>query len=250
MDRIDRMFRSLLTLSSGACVLLFFVLFPITPIWGDDTGGKVTDKGQVRTGGDMEKEGGMTDTDRLSEKEGEYLLSMARKTIEQSLFNKSDIELSDADLSPKFSEKRGTFVTLTIDEALRGCIGHIIPQETLLEGVRENAVNAAFKDPRFVPLSKEEFEKIKIEVSILTEPKLLQYSDSEDLLQKLRPGIDGVILIKGSSQATYLPQVWDQIPDKREFLAQLCIKAGLDWNEWEAGKLNVFTYQVQAFEED
>jgi len=152
--------------------------------------------------------------------------------------------------SPKFSERRGTFVTLTINDNLRGCIGHIIPQETLLEGIKENAINAAFKDPRFNPLSKKEWDNVKVEISILTDPKPLEYSDAEDLLKKIRPDVDGVIIKKGYYQATFLPQVWEQLPDKKEFFTHLCLKAGMDGNEWKKGNLEVYTYQVQAFEED
>jgi AmmeMemoRadiSam system protein A len=249
MERLNKRFKHLLTTCSGSCVFLFFILSPIAPIWAEGAGQHGTDESPAISQNEGVKEGDMTDTNRLSEKEGNYLLSVARKTIEEELFTESDTELPDIDPSPKFSEKRGTFVTLTKDGALRGCIGHIIPQESLLEGVKVNSINAAFKDPRFNPLSKGEWGRIKIEVSILTEPKRLEYSDSADLLEKLRPGIDGVILKKGFSQATFLPQVWDQLPDKREFLAHLCLKAGLDASEWKEGMLDVFTYQAQAFEE-
>jgi len=200
---------------------------------------------------DGPKEGEMGEKDQLTQEEGEYLLSVARKTIEEALFHKKGGTAPNEKLSsPRFSEKRGTFVTVTINGGLRGCIGHIIPQETLIEGVKINAINAAFRDPRFRPLSKEEFDKIKIEVSILTEPKPLSYTDANDLLNKLRPGIDGVIIKKGYHQATFLPQVWEQLPNKEEFLTHLCLKAGLDGNEWKRGGLEVSTYQVQAFEEE
>jgi AmmeMemoRadiSam system protein A len=195
------------------------------------------------------KEGDVTEKDRLNEQEGKYLLSVARKTIESKLFKAGNNEQVNSDFSDKFSDKRGTFVTLTKNNNLRGCIGHIIPQETLLEGVQVNAINAAFRDPRFPPLSKEEWDSIKIEVSILTEPKPLEYKDAGDLLDKLRPDIDGVIIKKDFRQATFLPQVWEQLPDKKEFLMHLCMKAGLDANEWKSGELEVSTYQAQAFEE-
>ena len=194
-------------------------------------------------------ETGMNEDSKLTREEGEYLLDLARKTIEAKLFDK-DLQEDEKNLSEKYLEKRGTFVTLTIHHNLRGCIGHIIPQETLIEGIRVNAINAAFKDPRFPPLSKDEWDRLKVEISILTEPEELEYSDSFDLLKKLRPGIDGVIIKKGYHSATFLPQVWDQLPDKREFLMHLCSKAGLDGNEWLKGELTVFIYQVQAFEED
>lgn len=191
----------------------------------------------------------MADSKELTEREGKYLLSVARKTIEQRLFNHTVRDQGDSDISPKFAEKRGTFVTLTIDENLRGCIGHIIPQESLIEGIRVNAINAAFHDPRFRPLTRKEWERVEVEISILTEPKPLTYSDAEDLLNKLNPGVDGVILKQGFRQATFLPQVWDQLPDKREFLTHLCLKAGMDGYAWKKEKIEVFTYQVQAFEE-
>jgi AmmeMemoRadiSam system protein A len=196
------------------------------------------------------KETAMTDKDKLTEDEGLYLLSVARKTIEQRLSCQNEQTQSDADLSSKFLEQRGTFVTLTTGGALRGCIGHIIPQESLIEGIRVNAINAAFRDPRFPPLTEEEWERIKVEISILTEPKPLVYTDAQDLLQKLRPEIDGVIIQKGYHQSTFLPQVWDQLPQKEEFLSQLCCKAGLGSDEWKQGDLQVETYQVQAFEEE
>ena len=191
----------------------------------------------------------MTSPDQLTEEEGKHLLSVARKTIQEALSKKKDREEPDSFVSPKYSERRGTFVTLTMNGALRGCIGHIIPQESLIEGIRINAVNAAFRDPRFRPLSKNDFEKIKIEISILTEPKPLVYSDANDLFTKLRPGIDGVIIKRGFHQATFLPQVWEQLPDKKAFLTQLCLKAGLDGDIWKREKIEVLIYQVQAFEE-
>ena len=191
----------------------------------------------------------MADTDQLTEEEGRYLLSVARKSIEQKISNlEAQVEFDSFD-SNKFSEKRGTFVTLTIDDGLRGCIGNIFPQESLLDGVKANAINAAFRDPRFSPLSGKEWEKVKIEISILTDAKPLDYSNRKDLLEKMRQGTDGVILKKGYNQSTFLPQVWEQLPDKEEFLTHLCLKAGLDGNEWEKEKLEVLTYQVQAFEE-
>jgi len=196
------------------------------------------------------KEGAMSQADKLTEEEGKHLVETARKTIQQALFNPKDRSEPDSASSPKFQERRGTFVTLTIDGALRGCIGHIIAQESLIEGVRVNAMNAAFRDPRFRPLSRSEFEKIKVEVSILTEPRPLPYSDSNDLLSKLRPGTDGLIIRKGYHQATFLPQVWEQLPSKKDFLTHLCLKAGLAGDAWAYDKLEVHTYQVQAFEEE
>ncbi|PKN29925.1 MAG: AmmeMemoRadiSam system protein A [Deltaproteobacteria bacterium HGW-Deltaproteobacteria-21] len=191
----------------------------------------------------------MSETGLLTEEEGRHLLSIARRTIETRLSNQEEEPSSDQSESPQYKEKRGTFVTLTIEGALRGCIGHIIPQETLIEGVRINAINAAFKDPRFRPLGQKEWRRVKIEVSILTDPVPIRYSDAEDLLRKLTPGKDGVILKKGFHQATFLPQVWEQLPEVEEFLMQLCHKAGLSGDAWRREKLDVSIYQVQAFHE-
>lgn len=192
----------------------------------------------------------MTETDKLTEEEGKHLVETARKTIQKALFNPKDKSEPDAPSSPKFQERRGTFVTLTLNGRLRGCIGHIIPQESLLEGVRINAMNAAFGDPRFPGLTKSEFEKIRVEVSILTAPRPLAYTDANDLLAKLKPGTDGLIIRKGVRQATFLPQVWEQLPNKKDFLTQLCLKAGLAGDAWAYDQLEVHTYQVQAFEEE
>ena len=186
----------------------------------------------------------------LSEDEGKYLLGLARKTIKNRLVNLEGPQIDWKDIPEKFKKRLGTFVTINIEGNLRGCIGHIIPRESLIEGIRENAINAAFRDPRFPPLSKEEFDRIEIEISILTPPKELSYTDTKDLLKKLRAGIDGLIIKKGIYEATFLPQVWEQLPQKEEFLSHLCLKAGLSVDSWKTEKLHVSTYQVQAFEEE
>ena len=199
---------------------------------------------------ESQREGTMNEKDKLTREEGEYLLALARKTIEEKLFNK-DLPEDNKNISEKYLEKRGTFVTLTIHHNLRGCIGHIVPHEALIDGIKVNAINAAFRDPRFPPLSKEEWKNVKVEISILTEPVPLEYSGAGDLFDKLRPGIDGVIIKNEYSQsAVFLPQVWDQLPDKAEFLTHLCIKAGMNGNEWKRGELTVYIFQVQAFEEE
>jgi len=218
-------------------------------VFANGVGARAEEKGTPRIK-EKVKEGAMSETDKLTEEEGKHLVETARKTIQKALFNPKDTEDPDSIPSPKFQERRGTFVTLTIHGALRGCIGHIVPQESLIEGVRVNAMNAAFRDPRFRPLSQNEVEKIKVEVSILTAPKPLPYTDANDLLAKLRPGTDGLIIRKGYHQATFLPQVWEQLPSKKDFLTHLCLKAGLPGDAWAYDKLEVHTYQVQAFEEE
>ena len=149
----------------------------------------------------------------------------------------------------RFQSHHGTFVTLKIKGQLRGCIGNLTPRETVWEGVKSNAINAAFHDPRFPPLTAKEFDQTEIEVSILSEPRPLEFRDGADLIQKLRAHVDGVIIRKGYASATFLPQVWEQLPRPEEFLSHLCMKAGLPSDAWKDPQLEVLTYQVQYFEE-
>jgi AmmeMemoRadiSam system protein A len=132
---------------------------------------------------------------------------------------------------------------------LRGCIGSLVGSEPLADGVRTNALNAALHDPRFAPLKVDEIDGITVEVSVLSEPRPLDYHGGDDLVARLRPGIDGVTIRSGYHAATFLPQVWDQLPDPGDFLSNLCLKAGLPANAWKEGGLDVETYQAQYFEE-
>jgi len=189
---------------------------------------------------------------QMDKEKGALLLKLARKTIADHLkIDTHTINDHNDILSDKlFSEHRGTFVTLTIDKQLRGCIGNLSAEKSIIEGVKDNAVNAAFHDPRFPPLSKNELPNIDIEISLLSEPEKLEYQNGEDLLEKLRPDIDGVIIRKGPYSSTFLPQVWEQLPDKKLFLEHLCQKAGLASDEWQRPGLEVMVYQVQYFEEE
>jgi len=187
----------------------------------------------------------------LNQKQGQVLVKLARKTIMEKLgLNmKSDKarQLSDALKDSCFNERRGTFVTLKIDGHLRGCIGSLTSNESILRGIRRNALNAAFRDPRFSPLTVDEFEHVDIEISILTKPQPLEYTDHSDLLSKLIVNVDGVIIRKERAGATFLPQVWKQLPEPDIFLSRLCAKAGLSADSWKNTKLEVLTYQVQYF---
>ena len=121
--------------------------------------------------------------------------------------------------------------------------------QEIYKDVIENALAAAFEDTRFSPLEKEEMGDIEIEISVLTKPEPLVYSSPDDLLNKLQPLRDGVIIRKGRYGATYLPQVWEGLSDKNEFMSSLCLKAGLSEDEWRRGDLKVFTYQAEVFYE-
>jgi AmmeMemoRadiSam system protein A len=169
--------------------------------------------------------------------------------LEQDVLKTTSQSLTQALQDNSFQSHCGTFVTLKIQGQLRGCIGNLTSTESIIDGVKRNAINAAFHDPRFAPLSNQELEQTKIEVSVLTEPEPLTFHDGEDLLKKLRVNVDGVIIRKGRASATFLPQVWEQLPRPEDFLSHLCLKAGLSSDAWKSSELDVMTYQVQYFEE-
>src|SRR5690554_1218519 len=173
------------------------------------------------------------------------LLDLARENLEAAVYGKKAV--IPKVLPPQIKENRGCFVTLTIDGQLRGCIGYIEPIKPLYQAVMDNACNAALKDTRFTPVKSKELEKIKVEVSVLTRPQILQYTDPDDLLNKLIPGVHGVILEKGPYKSTFLPQVWESLPDKKNFLQHLSIKGGMDSDGWKTA--NVKTYKAFHFQE-
>lgn len=186
----------------------------------------------------------------LTDRQGQALLCLVRSVIAFQLAVDQDDVCDGAVLAePALQQKHGVFVTLTIGGQLRGCIGSLGAASSIVDGVRENAINAAFGDPRFPSLTVDEFATVEIEVSILSEPQSLEYSDGDDLVAKLRPDVDGVIISKGSSRATFLPQVWEQLPQPENFLSHLCQKAMLPAAAWRDGTLSVQTYTVQYFHE-
>jgi len=170
---------------------------------------------------------------------------IAKNAIEDTLNNQSTIDKQALlQTYPELSKPQATFVTLSLDGRLRGCIGSLVAHRALLEDLIHNAKAAAFDDPRFYPLSKEEFLHVKIEVSLLSTPEPLHYEDIEDLKSKICVGEDGVILQKKGRKATFLPQVWEQLPTFEHFFGQLCQKAGLEPSCLEAHP-EVWTYRVQ-----
>lgn len=187
----------------------------------------------------------------LSEAPGQMLVRLARQTIETHLGIPPAQPISEEQLDqPALREKRGVFVTLHKRGALRGCIGSLVAAEDIVDGIRRNAINAAFHDFRFNPLTVEELPQLHVEVSVLTDPTPLPYGTVDELLQRLSPGRDGVILEgPGQARATFLPQVWQQLPGVEQFLGHLCRKAGLAETAWRSGNLTVSTYQVQSFAE-
>ena len=176
------------------------------------------------------------------------LLVLARSAIASELIDDACIE-NPAQVSPAMRERRGCFVTLHKKGRLRGCIGIIEPAHPLVSNVKENTLNAAFRDPRFAPLKADELPLVEIEISVLTEPEILPFKSPEELKSILKPRVHGVIISKDWRSATFLPQVWKQLPDKEMFLSHLCRKAGMKENDWENEGITVKTYEAEYFSE-
>ncbi len=185
----------------------------------------------------------------LTDEEKRSLLKMAREALENAVHARALSPLDPAALSPALQAEGASFVTLTVRGQLRGCIGALQPYQPLAADVREHAIAAGLQDPRFPPVVESELKDIEIEISRLTQPTPLEYRDADDLLARLRPGVDGVILRDGWHRATFLPQVWGKIPDKANFLNNLCRKMGMPADAWRKKRLEVFTYQVEEFHE-
>lgn len=188
-------------------------------------------------------------SDQLTADEKQTLLRLAREALESGVRGEKLPPLQNSP-TPRLLEIGASFVTLTIRGDLRGCIGALEAYQPLAEDVREHAVAAALEDPRFRPVEENELNRIKIEVSRLTAPLSLEYSSSDDLLTKLRPHVDGVILKNNFRRATFLPQVWEQIPDPVDFLNHLCSKMGAQPDLWRKKNLQVYVYQVEEFHEE
>jgi uncharacterized protein len=192
-------------------------------------------------------EGKMSGT--LTDGERDILLRIARESIQYAVKGESLPPLDLKSMPDPLREHGASFVTLTIGGELRGCIGTLEAYQPLAEDVREHAVAAALDDPRFLPVKEGELSRIHIEVSRLSAPRPLEYASGDDLPGRLNPHVDGVILKDGARRATFLPQVWEKIPDPADFLDQLCLKMGARRTAWHDGYLQVFTYQVEEFHE-
>ena len=168
------------------------------------------------------------------------LSQLARKTLEVYFQNK-DFE-PDEETKNKYKQKLTCFITLTKSKKLRGCVGFLVAAKELYKDVQKNTINSAFHDSRFPPLKKPELKEIKIEVSVLSKPKKIEFKKPKELLKKINNKM-GIILKKGFYSATFLPQVWEQIPDKTEFLEHLSLKTGLDKNTWKNSE--IWYYNVE-----
>ena len=192
----------------------------------------------------------MNPVQTLNEQEKAILLSLARRSIELAVNRHPLPQLNLEEYTPLLRENGASFVTLMISEQLRGCIGALEPYQPLVQDVCEHAAAAALEDYRFSPVTPAEVPLIEIEISHLTPPQHLEYENPQDLVNRLRPKVDGVVLRDEFRRSTFLPQVWEQLPGPEEFLNHLCLKAGLPSEAWKNSELEVLTYQVQYFEEN
>jgi AmmeMemoRadiSam system protein A len=177
------------------------------------------------------------------------ILKLARDALQIAAAREHLPPIDLNNLPAELQKPGASFVTLTKNEALRGCIGALEAKLPLAEDIRQHAVAAALHDYRFPNVEVDEIDEIRIEVSILTEPKPLEYEDPETLLELLRPSVDGVIITDGLRRATFLPQVWERIPSPSMFLSMLCEKASMPSDAWKTKKLQVFIYQVETVHE-
>jgi AmmeMemoRadiSam system protein A len=184
------------------------------------------------------------------------LLEVARRTLEAvTLDSKTPLEevlAAYVPYDPALAEPRAVFITLTTrqDDALRGCTGTLGARLPLIEEVAFSTRNTAFRDPRFTPVQGYEVPLLRIEISILTPPRPLEYGTPQELVESLTPGLDGVTLMYKDRRSTLLPQVWENIPAPADFLAALCKKMGLPGDFWQGGQMSAEIYGAIKLIED
>jgi len=176
--------------------------------------------------------------------QGKELIKLARKAVESKKVEKK--------FDKSFEIKKGVFVTIETfpEKELRGCIGFPYATLKIGEAVQRAAISAAFEDPRFPPLEREELSKIVFEISILTEPELIKVKEPKEYFEKIEAGKDGLILQNGPFSGLFLPQVWKQLPSKKEFLENLCFKASLSPNYIYDKGTRIWKFRVQIFAEE
>lgn len=185
----------------------------------------------------------------LSKEHQQRLLALAKNAIEHGLQTGRPLKIALADFPIELTVPRATFVTLQKRHhhaaTLRGCIGMLEAVRPLAQDIAENAYSAAFKDPRFPPLAADELSELDIHLSILTAPEPIAFTSEQDLLAKLEPGIDGLILEEGYNRGTFLPSVWESLPDPKQFLRHLKQKAGLGPAYW-SDTIRVYRYHTET----
>ena len=174
------------------------------------------------------------------------MLQIAAESIHYGLLNHEPVFIDQTQYSERLSENRATFVTLEISNHLRGCIGALEAYRPLAQDISANAYAAAFKDPRFNPLSETEYALLNIHISILSPPEKMHFESEESLLSQIQTGKDGLIITDKGHRATFLPSVWESLPNKSAFLSELKQKAGLGKNYW-SNSIQVEKYSAYSF---
>lgn len=187
----------------------------------------------------------------MNKKDKQCLLKLARRAIKKYFQDKGVLQIEEDNLPQTLKEKRGTFVTLVKNRQLRGCIGNLESKKPIYQSVIDNSLASALIDPRFMALKKDELNDIKIEISILSElKKIPNFTSPDSFLKYLNKHQPGMLIKKGAYQATFLPQVWEELTSAETFISHLCEKAGLDKNEWEKMNLEVYGYTAEVFKEE
>ncbi|WP_369157677.1 AmmeMemoRadiSam system protein A [Candidatus Thiodiazotropha sp. LNASS1] len=183
---------------------------------------------------------------QFSAEERTTLLEVAVHSIKHGLEQGVPLPVAANDYPAGLREIRACFVTLLLGGDLRGCIGHLEAHLSIVEDVAENAYAAAFRDPRFPPLTSHDRNNLEIHISVLTPAEVIDFESEQELVSKIRPSVDGLILLDGHHRGTFLPSVWESIPDTRNFLSHLKQKAGLPANYWSS-TLEVYRYETESF---
>jgi AmmeMemoRadiSam system protein A len=186
----------------------------------------------------------------MNNKNKEYLLKLARRTIQKYFQDEGMLQIDKDDLSQTLKEKKGTFVTLWKNNKLRGCIGDLESEKSIYQSVIDNCLASALLDSRFTPLENDELDDIKIEISVLSElKKLPDFTSSDAFLKYLDKYKPGLLIKKEGYQATFLPQVWEDLTFAELFISHLCEKAGLEKDEWKKMDLGIYQYSAEVFKE-
>jgi AmmeMemoRadiSam system protein A len=190
----------------------------------------------------------MSSNKQYSENSRQMLLQLARTSIHHGLNTSKPLLIELNNYAQELQKKRASFVTLEIKGQLRGCIGMLEPVRPLVQDIAENAFAAAFKDPRFPALQQQEFLELEIHISILSLAEPITFSSEQDLLAQIKPGVDGLILEEGIHRGTFLPSVWESLPDPEQFLRHLKVKAGLTNRYW-SDTIRISRYSTEVLDD-
>ena len=187
----------------------------------------------------------------MNKEDKKYLLKIARRAIQKYFQDEGIFQVEENELFQSLKEKKGTFVTLWKNNELRGCIGNLESEKPIYQSVIDNCLASALLDPRFTTLKSNELDDIKIEISILSElKKLSNFTNYDSFLKYLNKYKPGLLIKKGAHQATFLPQVWENLNSAQLFISHLCAKAGLEKDEWKKMDLEIYQYNAEVFKEE